>query len=447
LVVFVVEAGSFTTADAKVTTDEANGVLYAVSSALDPSAAQIKAGQNNGGTAAAYASSQTVSSTGAKTFSATGLTVSTTYYAHFVHTDAAANDSNRVTTSSFATLSGVTRIGTPAIIESEGTYTAEAGSNRLVVFAVGAHGSTGTSVQPTELLFGSVKATLIRQRRTAANSYAGMSVFVIPESVIPSGAQTVAALFSPTPEVNSWITCLTLADADQLTFVSSSADNAQNASAAALSWTLGTTSDGGLGLCFLASTNASGMTHSLTTVDGWSEFLDAANSAVSTYWAGEKALTGASTTAGVTPSISTSSALVAVAVKRYSTPAVPTITDAGTEVFADAQTGIVITGTNFGASQGVGAVKISPTNNVADGAAVTQTIENWSDTSITITALGVNEVQTVNLNIAATGGNIAIVEGFIRPTADGNVIARFASEIANSAIIARTGAFVEYMAL
>jgi hypothetical protein len=52
-----------------------------------------------------------------------------------------------------------------------------------------------------------------------------------------------------------------------------------------------------------------------------------------------------------------------------------------------------------------------------------------------------------NASSAATGANIAIVEGFIRPTADGNVIARFASEIAGSAIIARTGAFVEYMAL
>lgn len=94
-----------TTATVGATTDEGNGVLYAVvtTSATQPSVAQIKAGQNNAGTAAAYASSQAVSSTGAKTFGATGLTASTTYYAHLVHADAAANDSNRVTSSSFTT--------------------------------------------------------------------------------------------------------------------------------------------------------------------------------------------------------------------------------------------------------------------------------------------------------------------------------------------------------
>lgn len=94
-----------TTATVGATTDEGNGTLYVVvtTSATQPSVAQIKAGQNNGGTAAAYASSQAVSSTGAKTFSATGLTASTTYYAHLVHADAAANDSNRVTSASFTT--------------------------------------------------------------------------------------------------------------------------------------------------------------------------------------------------------------------------------------------------------------------------------------------------------------------------------------------------------
>jgi hypothetical protein len=93
------------TATVGATTDEANGTLYAVvtTSATQPTVAQIKAGQNNGGTAAAYASSQSVTSTGAKTFSATGLTASTTYFAHLVHTDAASNDSNRVTSASFTT--------------------------------------------------------------------------------------------------------------------------------------------------------------------------------------------------------------------------------------------------------------------------------------------------------------------------------------------------------
>lgn len=52
-----------------------------------------------------------------------------------------------------------------------------------------------------------------------------------------------------------------------------------------------------------------------------------------------------------------------------------------------------------------------------------------------------------NASSAATGANIAIVEGFVRPSADGNVIARFASEISSSAIVAKAGSFVEYLAL
>lgn len=94
-----------TTATVGATTDEGNGTLYAVvtTSATQPSVAQIKAGQNHTGAAAAWAGSVAVSSTGAKTLNATGLTGSTTYYAHLVHSDAAGNDSNRVVSASFTT--------------------------------------------------------------------------------------------------------------------------------------------------------------------------------------------------------------------------------------------------------------------------------------------------------------------------------------------------------
>ena len=43
-----------------------------------------------------------------------------------------------------------------------------------------------------------------------------------------------------------------------------------------------------------------------------------------------------------------------------------------------------------------------------------------------------------------TAGNVAIIEGFIQPSADGTVVARFASEISSSAIVAKAGSFVEY---
>lgn len=52
-----------------------------------------------------------------------------------------------------------------------------------------------------------------------------------------------------------------------------------------------------------------------------------------------------------------------------------------------------------------------------------------------------------NASSGAAAGNIAFIWGFIRPTADGIVIARFASEIASSAIVAKAGSYVRYRAL
>lgn len=101
-----------TTATIGATTDEGNGNMYGVVtvSGTAPSVAQIQAGQDNSGAAAAYASSQSISSTGAKTFSATGLAASTAYYAHIQHKDAAGNDSTVVTSAQFTTTSGASAL-------------------------------------------------------------------------------------------------------------------------------------------------------------------------------------------------------------------------------------------------------------------------------------------------------------------------------------------------
>ena len=98
-------ATSAATATIGATTDEANGTIYGVvtTSATQPSVAQIRAGQDHTGAAAVWGGSAAVTATGARTLSATGLTASTAYRAHLVHTDAAANDSNRVTAASFTT--------------------------------------------------------------------------------------------------------------------------------------------------------------------------------------------------------------------------------------------------------------------------------------------------------------------------------------------------------
>lgn len=77
-----------------------------------------------------------------------------------------------------------------------------------------------------------------------------------------------------------------------------------------------------------------------------------------------------------------------------------------------------------------------------------------SQYSLTTTTATINEGLTAydlpaasNASSAATGGNWATVEGIILPSANGTVIARFASEVASSAIIAKAGSYVRYRAL
>lgn len=52
-----------------------------------------------------------------------------------------------------------------------------------------------------------------------------------------------------------------------------------------------------------------------------------------------------------------------------------------------------------------------------------------------------------NATSAATGNNWAQIEGIIQPSAVGTVIARFASEVSSSAIVAKAGASVRYQQL
>lgn len=120
-----------TTANVGATTDEGSGTMWAVvtTSATQPSVAQIKAGQNHTGASAAWGGSQAISTTGAKTLGATGLTASTAYYGHVVHTDAAANDSNRVSSAEFTTAAGGDV--TPPVITGPGAATGATSSANI----------------------------------------------------------------------------------------------------------------------------------------------------------------------------------------------------------------------------------------------------------------------------------------------------------------------------
>ena len=74
-----------------------------------------------------------------------------------------------------------------------------------------------------------------------------------------------------------------------------------------------------------------------------------------------------------------------------------------------------------------------------------------SEYSLTTTTRTINEGVAAydspaasNATSAATAANHAWIEGFITPSANGTVIARFASEVTSSAIIAKAGSILHY---
>lgn len=135
-----------TTADLSVSTDEGNGTLYWVvsDSATPPSVAQIQAGNDSTGSAAAASGNQAVSGTGTQSASATGLTAATTYYAYFQHQDAASNDSTVSASSSFTT-AAVTIKGIQLSLKQEDGTTAAASLSGLYYHAWDALNPGGAS--------------------------------------------------------------------------------------------------------------------------------------------------------------------------------------------------------------------------------------------------------------------------------------------------------------
>jgi hypothetical protein len=104
-------ANGQTASTGSVSTNEDNGTLYWVvtTSGTSPSAAQVKAGQDNTGTAAdGDSGSQAVSATGVQNITPSGLTASTNYTTHFMHEDAAGNQSAVASASGFTTSAAAT---------------------------------------------------------------------------------------------------------------------------------------------------------------------------------------------------------------------------------------------------------------------------------------------------------------------------------------------------
>lgn len=96
-------ASGSTGATLSVATNEVNGTLYwfVGTSATPPSAAALKAG-----TGAVAFGSQAVTSAGVQNATASGLSASITYYAHFLHRDTAGNESAIATADGFTTGAG-----------------------------------------------------------------------------------------------------------------------------------------------------------------------------------------------------------------------------------------------------------------------------------------------------------------------------------------------------
>lgn len=116
-----------TTGSGSVDTNEANGTLYWVTttSATSPSVAQIQAGQDHTGAAAADSGSLTVTATGTQNVTMTGLTASTGYFNHYQHQDAAGNDSTVSSADGFTTQAGgdttAPTLSNPTAVENSAT--------------------------------------------------------------------------------------------------------------------------------------------------------------------------------------------------------------------------------------------------------------------------------------------------------------------------------------
>lgn len=66
-------------------------------------------------------------------------------------------------------------------------------------------------------------------------------------------------------------------------------------------------------------------------------------------------------------------------------------------------------------------------------------------TSNTVNSATAYDIPAASNASSLTAGNIAVIEGYIVPSSNGTVIARFASEVSSSAIVAKAGATLFWM--
>ncbi len=183
-----------TTATLGVTTDQDNGTLYWVTTTTStpPTATQVKAGQDSAGAAADADGSQAVSGTGAQVINATGLTLGTTVYAHFMHEDAVTNKSAVVSSAEFTTDSAVVKTWRYTNRSSDGSATVATFSSidlgadavdRLVVVSMALQ--KGTTLTSVVVDAAGANVTLTKDVGTLADSNA-----FIYSGLVPTGSGT-----------------------------------------------------------------------------------------------------------------------------------------------------------------------------------------------------------------------------------------------------------------
>lgn len=153
-------AGSGTVSSA----NDANGTLYAVvtASATAPTAAQVKLGQDHTGAAALRVVSQAVSATGVQTIASGSITAGTRYF-HYMHEDAAANQSAVVSSASFVVAASgaataVTLTGPSSGVVSVASTSFTAGANGTItgtVTVTPSAGGGGGTFSPTSVAISS----------------------------------------------------------------------------------------------------------------------------------------------------------------------------------------------------------------------------------------------------------------------------------------------------
>lgn len=249
-----------------ITTDEATGIIYWVvtTSSTQPSAAQIRSGQNHSGATASRSGTFPVTDDGEHQFLVDGLTDQTVYYLHATQRDASGNDATVISTASFETdstpppvLSHVTEVattgtggGTTRSASSVSIGTAYT-SRRVIGICTEVSGRnlTGVSING-----GAITGTI--HQGTATGSAPGLNAW---SAVVPTGTTLdVTLTYSSTTFQDSRIVIFTVDD-DKLLDASPVIEYSESAATTSIADSIVTQAEGLLIACSILSAVKAGI--------------------------------------------------------------------------------------------------------------------------------------------------------------------------------------------